>query len=212
MLDSEDFCYEFFRSLFSINCACEISTQLKKKIWIFFFFNFLEQFPHGYIDHCTSRKSAGKPLLFFNYRWFLFLQNFVWQIVKKITIGDSLCLWLDYILRTSGKCRSELLWPFRHLLLSGSAVDTWLLPSDLAGSPHFPLLFESWVIHASMIFFFFWEMSKWELQKEKITVTSVFPQLSVSLVNGLESFFYVCLGSVCVCVCKYVGFSWHWHY
>lgn len=35
MLDSEDFCYEFFQSLFSINCAYEISTQLKK-IWIFF--------------------------------------------------------------------------------------------------------------------------------------------------------------------------------
>lgn len=50
-------------------------------------------------------------------------------------------------------------------------------------------------------FFFFWEMSKWELQKEKITVTSIYPQLSISLVNGLESFFYVCLGSVCVCVC-----------
>lgn len=140
-MDSEDFCYEFFRSLFSINCAYEISTQLKKKSG-FFFFNFLEQFPHGYIVHCTSRKSAGKTLSFFNYRWFLFPQNFVWQIVKKITTSDFLCLWLDCILRTSpGKCRSEFLWPFRHLLLSGSAVDTWLLPSDLAGSPHFPLLF-----------------------------------------------------------------------
>ena len=37
MLDSEDFCYEFFRSLFSINCAYEISTQLKKKPGFFFF-------------------------------------------------------------------------------------------------------------------------------------------------------------------------------
>lgn len=36
MMDSEDFCYEFFRSLFSINCAYEISTQLKKKSGFFF--------------------------------------------------------------------------------------------------------------------------------------------------------------------------------
>ena len=78
---------------------------------------------------------------FFNYRQFLFPQNFVWQIVKKITTGDFLCLWLDYILRTSpGKCGSELLWPFRHLLLSGSAVDTWLVHSNLAGSPSFPTI------------------------------------------------------------------------
>lgn len=59
-------------------------------------------------------------------------------------------------------------------------------------------------------FFFFWEMSKWELQKEKITVTSIYPQLSISLVNGLESFFYVCLGSVCVCVCARAS-MWGFH-
>lgn len=35
MMDSEDFCYEFFRSLFSINCAYEISTQLKKNLDFF---------------------------------------------------------------------------------------------------------------------------------------------------------------------------------
>ena len=53
-------------------------------------------------------------------------------------------------------------------------------------------------------------MSKWELQKEKITVTSIYPQLSISLVNGLESFFYVCLGSVCVCVCARAS-MWGFH-
>ena len=55
MLDSEDFCYEFFRSLFFINCAYEISTQLKKDLDFFFFLNFLEQCPHGYIVDCVNQ-------------------------------------------------------------------------------------------------------------------------------------------------------------
>ena len=104
----------------------------------------------------------------------------------------------------------ELLLANADLSSCGPSGIFWICNWHLASSfwpgwlPSFPSIILKLSNTCIYDFFFFWEMSKWELQKEKITVTSLYPQLSISLVNGLESFFYVCLRSVCVCVCAQV--------
>lgn len=91
MLDSGDICYSFFLSLFLVTVgASEISIQFKNpNIFSTPWNRFLRVISLIALIN-SSRISAGTRLLFFNYRAFLFLQNLVWQILKKIITGGLL--------------------------------------------------------------------------------------------------------------------------